>query len=175
MELKELRKINIEETKEKIEHPSKEFLLVKALHFYEEIERSLRNICASDTGMKEAALTVVESLKKAKADAEKQIRSLAVEIAPKTVEIVGEVLTARLISLASGMEKLSRMASSKIQLLGAEKAFFKHLKDGCKAPKHGVIFMHESVRKAENTGKAARKLANEIAKAVRIDFYSKKE
>ena len=34
--------------------------------------------------------------------------------------------------------------------------------------------MHESVEKSHNGGKAARKLASEIMKAARIDYYRKR-
>ncbi|MFB6215763.1 MAG: NOP5/NOP56 family protein, partial [Candidatus Aenigmatarchaeota archaeon] len=63
-------------------------------------------------------------------------------IAPNMTHIVGPKITAKLISLAGSVEKLAKMPSSKIQLLGAEKALFRHLKGGGKPPKYGVIFNH---------------------------------
>src|SRR3989344_4922246 len=41
------------------------------------------------------------------------------------------------------------------------------------APKFGIIFSHESITTAVEKGKASRKLASEISKAVRIDYYGK--
>jgi len=65
------------------------------------------------------------------------------------------------------------LPSSTIQILGAEKALFRHLTKGTKAPKHGVIFAHELIQKATNKGKAARNLASAIAKAAKLDYFRK--
>jgi nucleolar protein 56 len=68
------------------------------------------------------------------------------------------------------------MPASRIQVIGASKALFRHLKYGTKPPKHGVIFQHPLVRGSHpnNRGKIARTLAAKIAIAARLDFYSKK-
>jgi len=48
------------------------------------------------------------------------------------------------------------------------------LKTGAKAPKFGVIFAHQDISKeVVNKGKVARKLASEISKAVKIDYFRK--
>ena len=68
------------------------------------------------------------------------------------------------------------MPSSTIQIRGAEKARFKHLRGNAPSPKLGVIFQHPLVK--ESTwwlrGKIARALASKISIAVRIDYYSGK-
>ncbi len=166
MDLQKLRRLNIKETKAKLNDPGPELVLHRLLSAYTEIEKSLENL--KKKGIKE-----LKSLEKSKKDYEKKIKKLVKKLAPKTADVASEILTARLIHLAGSLEKLARMPSSKIQVLGAEKAFFKHLKLGTKAPKYGVIFLHESVRTAENKGKTARQLANEIAKKAKIDYYSK--
>jgi nucleolar protein 56 len=97
----------------------------------------------------------------------KQVR----KIAPETANIAGPVLTAKLITLAGGLKQLMLMPSSTIQLLGAEKALFRHLKSGAKPPKHGVILFHQEVQAAKNKGRAARKIANKIMKTIRIDYF----
>ena len=85
--------------------------------------------------------------------------------------LLGVELAARLVVKAKGLDKLAKMPASKVQVLGAEKALFRHLRTGEKSPKHGLIFSHPSVKQAENRGKAARKLALEIVKAARMDFF----
>jgi nucleolar protein 56 len=97
------------------------------------------------------------------------------EVAPNLRDIAGPVLAAKLISLAGGLEKLARMPSSTIQLLGAEKALFRHLHGRGKSPKHGIIVSHPFVKNAplKNRGKIARLLASKFSIAAKMDFYSK--
>jgi nucleolar protein 56 len=97
------------------------------------------------------------------------------EAAPNTREVAGPALAAKLIGLAGGLEKLARMPSSTIQLLGAEKALFRHLHGRGKSPKHGIIIMHPLIQNApmENKGKLARLLASKLSIAAKMDFYSK--
>jgi nucleolar protein 56 len=106
--------------------------------------------------------------------------SRAVEIemqttAPNLSSLAGELLGARLIARAGGLEPLARMPASKIQVMGASKALFKHVQFGAKPPKHGLIFQHPLIRgsPARSRGKMARTLAAKLAIAARLDFYSK--
>lgn len=96
------------------------------------------------------------------------------EVAPNLANLAGPLLGARLISLASGIQNLSKMPSSTIQILGAKKAVFRHLKNGSPPPKHGVIFKHPLVLSAPwwQRGKIAKALSSKLAIASRIDFYS---
>ncbi|MCK4937030.1 MAG: rRNA biogenesis protein [Methanosarcinales archaeon] len=89
-------------------------------------------------------------------------------------DTAGVHIGARLISIAGGAQKLANMPSSTIQVLGAEKALFKHLKGNATSPKHGVIFQHPLVRDAPwwQRGKIARLLAAKISLAVRVDFFA---
>jgi nucleolar protein 56 len=93
--------------------------------------------------------------------------------APNLVAVAGPLVGARLLSLAGSLERLARMPSSTIQLLGAERALFLHIKEGTPAPKHGVIFQHPSVHSAPPwlRGRIARTLAGKIAIAARADMY----
>ena len=88
---------------------------------------------------------------------------------------MGANLSARLISLAGSLEKLSIMPASTIQVLGAQKALFAHLTDGAPPPKHGIIFQHPFIRgnKKKNRGRVARALSGNIAIAARADFFGK--
>jgi nucleolar protein 56 len=97
-------------------------------------------------------------------------------VAPNLSSLAGELLGARLIARAGGLESLARMPASKIQVMGASKALFKHLQFGAKPPKHGLIFQHPLIRGSplSKRGKIARTMAAKLAIAARIDFYSKK-
>jgi nucleolar protein 56 len=105
---------------------------------------------------------------------EKFIRSSMKEIAPNTSSIIDEMLAARLIALSGSLEKFARMTSSTIQLLGAEKALFRHLHKKGKSPKYGILYTSATIQKAQpdNRGKVARILSAHLMKAARIDFYS---
>jgi len=90
--------------------------------------------------------------------------------------LLGPLLTARIVSLAGGLEELARKPSSTIQMLGAEKALFRYLKGKGTPPKHGVIFQHNFVNSLpeDERGKMARFLANKAALAARLDQYGEK-
>lgn len=102
---------------------------------------------------------------------EKEIEKIMKKNAPKTSEIAGYILGAKLIAYAGSMRKLTLFPSSTIQLLGAEKALFMHLQRGTKPPKHGILLQHHEVASAKNKGKAARTIANRLSKAVKIDYF----
>jgi len=95
-------------------------------------------------------------------------------LAPNMTQLVGPLITARLISLAGGLRNLAQKPASTIQMLGAEKALFRHLKTGAKPPKHGIIFQHPEIHNAKpwHRGKIARTLASELAIAARVDYNS---
>ena len=65
------------------------------------------------------------------------------------------------------------MTASTIQLLGAEKALFRHIKTGAKAPKHGLILQHQILQRSKPKfrGKIARQLSDKIAIAAKIDYF----
>ncbi|MBM4241249.1 MAG: ATP-binding protein [Euryarchaeota archaeon] len=95
-------------------------------------------------------------------------------IAPNLSELVGPSLGAKLIAHIGSIGKLSKLPSSTIQIMGAEKALFRHKKTGERPPKHGLIYQHPEVRGAKwwIRGKVARALASKISLAVRKDVFS---
>ena len=101
------------------------------------------------------------------------ISGIVEESCPNLCAVAGGPLSARLISLAGGLERLASLPSSTVQLLGAEKAMFRHLKSGKKPPKHGVIYQHPEIHKAPKwqRGNIARALAGKISIAAKIDQY----
>ena len=99
------------------------------------------------------------------------------ERAPNLVSLLGPSIAAHLISLAGGLEELARLPSSTIQVLGAEKAFFRHLKEGVPPPKHGVLFQHPLVHRAPpwQRGSLARAIAGKVSLAARADAFTKRD
>jgi nucleolar protein 56 len=94
-------------------------------------------------------------------------------VAPNLSALLNPNLAARLISLAGGLQRLAKFPSSTVQLLGAEKALFLHLRSGKKPPKHGVIFQHPWVNRSPywQRGKVARSLGGKISIAAKVDAY----
>jgi len=117
--------------------------------------------------------TAAHEAYRARDEMERFIQKKMKEEVPNLTAVAGPIIGARLISLAGGLERLAGMPTSTIQLLGAEKAMFRHLKDRSRPPKHGVIFQHPYVHKSPywQRGKIARALAGKISLAARADYY----
>ncbi|MCC7550799.1 MAG: ATP-binding protein [Methanobacterium sp.] len=96
------------------------------------------------------------------------------EMAPNLRDLVGASLGAKIIAHTGGIKRLALLPSSTVQILGAEKALFRHLKTGERPPKHGLIYQHPDVRGSRwwIRGKVARALAGKISLAVRKDYFS---
>ena len=116
----------------------------------------------------------IKSLLKTKKSINTYVDNQMGEIAPNLKDLAGSSLGAKLIAHVGSIERLSKMPSGTVQVLGAEKALFRHLKTGERPPKHGLIFQHPQVRGAKwwLRGKIARTLASKISLAVRKDVYS---
>ena len=108
-----------------------------------------------------------------KSRTEAYIEDNVMETAPNMCILLGSALAARLISLAGGLDRLSKLPASTVQLLGAEKAMFRHLRSDKKPPKHGVLFQHPAVHRSPywQRGKIARALAAKTAIASRLDRF----
>ncbi len=126
-------------------------------------------------------------LYKERTELEKYIEKICKEEMPNTSAVVGELLAARLLVLAGGLEKMAKMPSSTLQLLGAEKSLFRALKEKrrqhgrdvkeTRVPRFGILFTHPDISGAPNEqrGKIARLLAAKVSIASRMDFYSKED
>jgi len=125
--------------------------------------------------MKALAESII-SLYKLKEEYERYQNVLAQEVCPNISEVAGPEIAAKLIAHVGSLRKLSIMPASTIQVLGAEKALFKHLRNKKIAPpKHGIIFQHVKISSSPKAvrGKIARALANKIALAARADAFTK--
>ena len=112
-------------------------------------------------------------LAKFREKAETYVDEVMKQTAPNTTVMLGPLLTARLMSIAGGLENLAKMPASKMQVLGAEKALFRSLKTGARPPKHGVIFQYASIHQSPRwqRGKIARALSGKLAIAARVDAF----
>jgi len=97
--------------------------------------------------------------------------SIIKELAPNLGYLVEPKLAAGLIAQAGSLERLAKMPASTIQVLGAEKALFKHLRQHTQPPKHGLIFQFPDINNAplQHRGKLARALATKLAMAAKAD------
>lgn len=118
--------------------------------------------------------TCVKTLFEERKALEGYIQTSMDELAPNLANILGAVLGARLIARAGGIDKLAKMPSSTIQVMGAGDALFKHLRTGSPSPKHGLIFKHPLISGSPKMarGKISRMIASKAAIAARIDHYS---
>lgn len=139
------------------------------------IERSVgAEISDSDVLVLQGFATSIRSLQESKKAITDYIDQKMEKIAPNLRDLCGSSLGAKLIAHVGGIKRLSLLPSGTVQVLGAEKALFRHLKTGERPPKHGLIFQHPAVRGAKwwIRGKVARTLASKISLAVRKDVFS---
>ena len=102
---------------------------------------------------------------------ESYLEKILRQYCPNLAELGGIIITAKLIQLSKSLKNLALLPASTVQLLGAEKALFRHLKTGAKSPKYGVILAHPLVQKAQQRGKAARYLADKLSLCARLDYF----
>ncbi len=115
----------------------------------------------------------VDSLYKLRKKHEVYLKNLMEGFCPNLLELCGITIGAKLFEHAKSLKRLALLPASTIQLLGAEKALFRHIKTGAPSPKYGIIFTHPLVQRArrKEQGTIARTLANKISLAVRVDFF----
>lgn len=102
------------------------------------------------------------------------VESLMERHCPNVAAVAGSSTGAELLAEAGSLQKLAMLPSSTIQLLGAEQALFKHLKDKKqRPPKIGVLHSHPLVTSADRRqhGRIAKILADKISIAARVDFF----
>jgi len=152
---------------------NKEFAKQASTKTKEENEKMGGVLSQKDVSALTSFAKTISNLFNQMAEIEKYLQTTLQEICPNTLAIAEAQTTAKLLTLAGSLQKLSELPSSTIQLLGAEKALFRHLKEGEKTPKFGVLHAHELVQKAkpQNKGKVARALADKISIAAKIDFF----
>ena len=95
-------------------------------------------------------------------------------IIPNIVHLIDYKIAAELLAKAGSLNRLAMMPASTVQLLGAEKALFKHIKFGSRSPKYGVLFKLPEVTAApkRDKGRLARLYATKICIAAKADAFS---
>ncbi|OGS42406.1 MAG: hypothetical protein A3K67_06740 [Euryarchaeota archaeon RBG_16_62_10] len=134
-------------------------------------------IAPEDLSSVRTLATALKELYAAREIIERYINARMNEVAPNVSVLVGPVIGARLIMHAGSLYRLATLPAGTVQLLGAEKAMFRHLKDGSRPPKHGILFQHQLVHGAPGwqRGAVARALAAKTCIAARADAYSRND
>ncbi len=101
------------------------------------------------------------------------LESIMQKYSPNLFELCGATIAAKLIQHAGSLRRLALLPSSTVQLLGAEKALFRHLTQKAKSPKHGLIHEHPLLQRSKKQlrGKVARALADKISICARLDYF----
>ncbi|MBI4449183.1 NOP58 family protein [Candidatus Woesearchaeota archaeon] len=120
--------------------------------------------------LKSAALMVI-NLYTYRQLQEEALKLVMEDLAPNTTALAGYRIGAKLIAHAGSLQRFAKLPASTIQLLGAEKALFRHIRTGAKSPKHGLLIQHPIVALSKDKGRAARVLADKIAIAARVDYF----
>ena len=163
-----IKLISQNETKEKIIEAKPEAFPTNILDLEDDIN-------PQDLAIMNTYAKSIFELQKTRKEIEEYIDVKMEAIAPNLKLLVGSSLGAKLISHAGGLKRLAIYPSSTVQIMGAEKALFRHLKSGDRPPKYGLIYQHPQVRGAKwwNRGKIARMLAGKISVAIRRDVFTK--
>ena len=106
--------------------------------------------------------------------AEQATRYLAQQHVPTLSLLVGPLGAAKMVTLAGGRERLARMPSGSLQVLGASGAMAAHRR-GAPPPKHSpILFSLPQVSRSPRwvRGKIARYLAGKCSIAVRVDHFN---
>lgn len=116
------------------------------------------------------------SLAKEQKEIDDYLRENVPKLMPNVAYLVDYKLAAELLSRAGSLNKLAMMPSGTMQLLGAEKALFRHLRTGSRPPKYGVLFRLKEVTEADkmSKGRIARLFATKLSIAARADAISKR-
>jgi len=104
---------------------------------------------------------------------EQATRALAQQHVPTLSLVVGPLGAAKMVTLAGGRERLARMPSGSLQVLGASGAMAAHRR-GAPPPKHSpILFSLPQVSRSPRwvRGKIARYLAGKCSIAVRVDHF----
>jgi len=157
-------------------------LLVDEIKFPEKKAEQLLNSRVNSMGsdllpqdiqiIKDQAKLIVELYQRRHA-LEKWMDEAMTSTTPNLCGVVGPLLGARLIALVGSLRSLALSTSSKIQILGAEKALYRTIKTGAPPPKHGIIFQDSRINQAKwwQRGKIARVISGRISIASRMDYF----
>ena len=118
------------------------------------------NVISSDLGSK----NIIESNRLAKMF----LKKLSEKYLPESSQLIDGFLLGKLISFFGGIRNLHKKPASTIQLIGAEKALYRHMEKGTPGPKYGLIYRAVG---GDERGKKARQLANKLAISIKVDYF----
>lgn len=158
-------------------HVTRDAVLQASPHLRLEKESMGAPLEAEEQAVVRGLAKALSSLYAQRAELERYLEKAMPGIAPNVTALVGPAIGARLLFHAGGLLDLAKMSSGTIQTLGAEKALFRHLKEGNRPPKHGVLFQHPAVHRSplRQRGAIARSLAGKVAIAARADAFTHRE
>jgi len=127
---------------------------------------------SSDESFIKKIQDMLQSVRKDVNDLENLLDQYVARNAPNLREVAGYRVTARLLKSFGSLRNLAVSSSSKVQIIGAEKAFFRFKKGKGTPPKHGIIYEIPDIYRAPRSaaGKISRLYANTIVKAARADL-----
>jgi len=116
----------------------------------------------------------VASLAAYRTDLASYLHKKMMDVSPNLTTLVGDIVGARLINRAGSLISLAKYPASTVQILGAEKALFRALKNRSQTPKYGLIYNSSFITRAKtrDKGRISRYLANKCVIASRIDAFS---
>jgi len=119
--------------------------------------------------------STVKQIHKLRDNIETYLENVMKKYCRNLLAVAGITIGGKLLAEVGSLKRIATLPSTSIQMLGAEKALFRHLKTGAKPPRHGHIFAHPLVQKAKDKdrGKVSRALADKLALAARADFFGK--
>lgn len=106
-------------------------------------------------------------------DMQEYLKDRMESVSPNLTTLIGETVAAKLIAHSGSLSTLAKYPASTIQILGAEKALFRALKQKTKTPKYGLLYNTSFIGRAngKHKGKVSRYLANKCAMAARLDNF----
>ncbi len=105
------------------------------------------------------------------------IEKVMAELCPNVQAVAGTGIGAKLMVLSGSLKRMSELPASTIQMLGAEKALFRHIRNKkALPPKYGVLHEHPLIAaaKKKDHGRIARALADKISIAAKVDYFKGK-
>jgi len=189
MDKENLRKRLLKKTKQQIDEnlSLKEVQIIRAIRLVDDLEEinNLLKENVSEWGKRapeEKEQKLISTLSTNQSSIEEEKKELTAFITeelssemPTFTLIATPLIGARLLAEAGSKRKLAFCPSSTMQVLGAEKALFNHIKKKTSCPKHGHIFNHPFLQRLPKPkrGKAARILAGKLSIAARMDYFGK--
>lgn len=91
---------------------------------------------------------------------------------PNSSNQIEPYILGKLISFFGGIKNLCFKPAGTLQLIGSEKALFRHISKGSSSPKYGLLYYSKYIQQASNKGREARRIANKLSISLRQDYFN---